>query len=205
MAQEFASGKNNRFNIESEENQRAFVEENIDKLDGSRVEFLERSMFYNTLRMDQMKNEAARIAKKYGDNSQRVRKIESGIIDLKNMMRAVDMQIAIIKVNSKKFDADTWKIEGHVYANNKFVEGYHIYLSPQEGKPTEWADKTDSVGFYSITLDKETVEKLKDQKLFLFAAAGSHIVYRGTKAMMPEIGGIEREDIPITKEDGKRN
>jgi hypothetical protein len=174
----------------------AHGDEAVDKLDKLRADSLTMAGQLHSLHAAQLEKEAERIAKKYGPGHPRVGEIAASIASTKSMLATIQLQSSLLKSNESDFDASSWRVQGSVTVAGQPGTGLSVSLSINQEPRGQFNGTTDKQGFFSITLEKDAVEKLKQEKLFLTVAdANGKLIYRDKNPIEPQAGIIDTVNV----------
>lgn len=174
-----------------------------DDVDGKKIERLEMAQLFHVIKKEMMEAESKRVTKKYGTKHARSEKAVAAIQQIKNISEALDMQLKFTKMNSTPFSTTSWSVQGFVTRESgKGVPGLLVSFITEKRKTAnlQWTSKTDENGFYSLLLEKEALEKLASQPLFLIVMSkAKKLIQQGENALLPVPGVIDMQDIVITE------
>ncbi|MEO6671558.1 MAG: hypothetical protein ABIN36_18890 [Ferruginibacter sp.] len=182
-----------------------YTNDTISDIDEKKIEALEMGKVFQLLKHNHLKAELMRLTAKKGDKDIIVQKMEARIACNEIMFPALDLQMAIMKKGNDSYDPDTWRIQGFVFSANERPLKLIVSLVSQKEQTTKihLSSNTDDLGFFSITVEKQMIAKLKSLKLFLQVSDNKkNIIHKVDKTLLPAGGTIDIEDILIPADHG---
>lgn len=178
----------------------------IDRLDTQKVDSLKKMLQFQLIKQAELEAELNRFLEKKGPNNSRVQKIQSRMVYNKGLFEALDLQIKLASSKTENLNPDAWRIQGIVFDTNKtLLPDLKVFIAIEKGKSykDQLFSVTNNQGFYSITVEGEMVEKLRQTKIFLQVSdKKKNVIHTENKPLMPTRGIIDFEDILIPKYGG---
>lgn len=175
------------------------IDQSINQLDKQRLQELNNLKQVQEIKQQALKLEIQRLSKKYGEDHPRVQKISARLSYNQEMFTGLDKEIKRAKTKTEPFSNKSWRIQGNVFDQlNKVAKGVTVFLSDKGHKWIEALGSTctDEIGYFSITLDEESVKRHKDQPLYLSVSNNTKkINYVAPEPFFASNGLIDYKDI----------
>ena len=179
----------------------------FETLDTQRAEELENAHLMQQVNADVADKELARLVKKYGEQHPKVQKIQARQVYNKEMFVGLKQEIDRSNIKTEFLDTTSWRVHGRVYDSNaKPIKKLTVFLEDLSRKGSEILDYgcTDERGYYSITLNEQTVSEYEKQKTPVYlrvSDANKQIIFRSNEALQMSKGAVEYRDIFIVAND----
>ncbi|MFQ5793426.1 MAG: helix-hairpin-helix domain-containing protein [Candidatus Bipolaricaulia bacterium] len=184
------------------------VKKLLDEIQGERFNALKETKDFQVFMRSLLQHEARRLETKLEKDHPRIRQLKARLKHNLDIVNDLEVELEIANIEPPDVGDDDLLIHGRVMdENHRGIRGLVVCMADDEGKTlaTLGRFETDDSGYYSLVLDRTTVEKMpkaKEEGVFLTVCTKrDELIYRKPEPLKLTAGDRALEEVVLNRED----